>query len=55
VPFHLSTARRFDALIRPTQPIDSFATVQFIDTRGQVPGTPEVVLMTARIPFVVTP
>ncbi len=53
-PYHLSTARRFDALIRPTQPINSFATAKFINTRGQVPGFAEEVVCTALIPFVVT-
>lgn len=53
-PYYLSTARRFDALIRPTRPINSYATVQFIDTRGQIPGVSEDVLVTALIPFVVT-
>ncbi|MBI5741043.1 MAG: carboxypeptidase regulatory-like domain-containing protein [Nitrospirae bacterium] len=50
-PIHTSTARRFDALIRTTQPMSSFATVEFINTRGQVPGFPEDVLMTAKIPI----
>ncbi len=52
-PIRLTTARRFDALIRATAPIRSFATVQFIDTRGQVPSQTEDVVMTARIPFVI--
>jgi hypothetical protein len=30
-----SVARRFDCLIRRTQPINSFATVDFLDTRGR--------------------
>lgn len=51
-PIHISVARRFDALINaPMTPIDSFATVDFIDTRGQVPGETESVLVTARIPI----
>jgi hypothetical protein len=33
-PYELSTARRFDALIRETKPIDSFANVEFIEVRG---------------------
>ncbi|MCM2358909.1 MAG: carboxypeptidase regulatory-like domain-containing protein [Geobacteraceae bacterium] len=58
-PIDMSTARRFDALIRSTVPINDFATVEFINTRGQVnpvnggpvvPGDEEVV-MTARIPI----
>ncbi|MBI4321635.1 MAG: carboxypeptidase regulatory-like domain-containing protein, partial [Chloroflexi bacterium] len=53
-PINISTARRFDALIRATRPINSFATVQFIDTRGQVPGLPETVLVTARVPINIT-
>ncbi|MBI2919335.1 MAG: carboxypeptidase regulatory-like domain-containing protein [Chloroflexi bacterium] len=51
---HASVARRFDALIRSDVPVDALATVEFIDTRGQVPGFPEQVLMTARIPVVIT-
>jgi hypothetical protein len=54
IPFHLSTARRFDALIRSTKPINSFAKVEFINTRGQVPGFPEDVVMTAQIPIVIS-
>ncbi len=50
-PIVMSTARRFDALIRATTPINDFATVKFINTRGQVPGAAEEVLVTARIPF----
>ncbi len=52
---HISVARRFDALLRPTAPVDSFATVRFIDTREQVPGSPQPVLATARIPITITP
>lgn len=37
-PFRLSVARRFDALIRSAVPIDGFATVKFINTRGEVGG-----------------
>jgi len=50
-PIVMSTARRFDVLIRSTTPINDFATVKFINTRGQVPGSPEEVVMTARIPI----
>lgn len=50
-PIVMSTARRFDALIRATTPINDFATVKFINTRGQVPGEPEEVVVTARIPI----
>ncbi|MBI2871696.1 MAG: carboxypeptidase regulatory-like domain-containing protein [Chloroflexi bacterium] len=50
-PIHTSTARRFDALIRSDVPVDSVATVKFIDTRGQVPGLPEDVVCTAQIPI----
>ncbi len=51
-PIHFSVARRFDALIRPTTPINDFATVEFLDTRnGTATGHEEVVLMTAKIPF----
>lgn len=50
-PIHMSTARRFDALIRVATPINDFVVAQFINTRSQVPGENEEVLMTARIPI----
>jgi hypothetical protein len=50
-PIHISTARRFDVLIRSTQEVHDFATVKFIDTRGEVPGYARNVLATAKIPF----
>jgi len=50
-PFKNTTARRFDALIRETTPINSFATVKFINNRGEVPGTLEDVVCTAKIPI----
>jgi hypothetical protein len=50
-PILLSTARRFECLMRPTRRMDSFATVEFLDTqRGEGPGP---LLQTARIPIVV--
>lgn len=52
-PIHQSVARRCDILIRATQPINTFATVRFLDTRGQVPGEPQTILVTARIPIVI--
>jgi len=33
-PIALSTARRFDALIRSATPVDSFASVEFVNNRG---------------------
>ncbi len=50
-PIHMSVARRFGALIRANAPISDFAKLEFIDTRGSVPGEPPIVLMTARIPI----
>ncbi len=51
-PIPVSVARRFDALIKATAPLDSFATVDFIDTRGgRGPDTQQTVLCTARIPI----
>lgn len=44
-PIHISTARRFDALIRPTQVMNSFVKVEYLDTRGGV------LTNTALIPF----
>ena len=50
-PIHVSVARRFDALAKSDVEVDGFATVKFIDTRGQkIPGQ-ELVLMTAEVPF----
>jgi hypothetical protein len=49
----LSVARRFDALIRetsPTPPNDSFARVDFFDTRGENTGR-ERIVKTAKIPI----
>lgn len=55
-PFRLSTARRFDALIRSRTPvIGQFATVQFFETRGQnVLPDNDRLLMTAKIPINIT-
>jgi len=50
-PIDMSTARRFDALIRVATPIQDFVIAEFIDTRSQLPGKPEEVLVTARIPI----
>ena len=53
-PFTLSTARRFDALIRLSaddDPIDDVATVEFIETRGEHVFPTDTVLMTAEIPI----
>jgi len=50
-PIHISVARRFDALIRAASPIEDFATVKFIDTRGENVAGFEQVLMTAQIPL----
>jgi len=52
-PVDFSTARRLDVLVRPSGPVNSFATAEFLDTRGLVPGEPAEPLMTARIPFLV--
>jgi hypothetical protein len=52
-PISLSTARRFDALIRSDTPFSGVATVRFFNTRGQnVPGRTEL-LKTAQIPIVI--
>jgi len=52
-PIKMTTARRFDALIRETNPINSRARVRFINNRGQVPGTSDDVVCTARIPIII--
>jgi FtsP/CotA-like multicopper oxidase with cupredoxin domain len=49
----MSVARRFDALIRSTTSVNDFATVEFINTRGEnVPGREQIV-KTALIPIVI--
>ncbi len=49
--FRISTARRFDALIRSDVPIDNFATIKFINSRGEgIDGFDEV-LCIAQIPI----
>ncbi|MFA6290806.1 MAG: hypothetical protein WC637_03440, partial [Victivallales bacterium] len=58
-PIHQSVARRCDILIRPTVSMNSYATVKFLDTRGQVrgdvkgevQGNPATPLVTVRIPM----
>jgi len=50
-PIRISTARRFDALIRVSEPVNDFAKVEFSDTRRLAPGISEEVLMTALIPI----
>ena len=52
-PYRLSTARRFDALIRSNGPFSGFATVKFFDTRG-LEVLPNGPLCTARIPINIT-
>ncbi|MFB3886432.1 MAG: multicopper oxidase domain-containing protein [Thermodesulfobacteriota bacterium] len=46
-PILVTSARRFDALIYAKSPINSFATIKFMDTRGND------LLVTAQIPFVI--
>jgi hypothetical protein len=54
-PYRMSTARRFDALIRTNNPVNSFAEVKFFSAKGQkVPGFPDPLLVTARIPIVIS-
>jgi len=54
-PIHQSVARRCDLLIRSSVEVNDFATVKFINTRGQLPDAPEEVLVTAKIPFHIGP
>jgi hypothetical protein len=49
----MSTARRFDALIRATSPINSFAEVKFFSAKGPNAQGVEPLLVTARIPIVI--
>ena len=54
-PFTMSTARRFDALIRESKPVNGRATIEFFDASGfGVREDDEVRLMTARIPINIT-
>lgn len=50
-PILMSTARRFDCLIRSSIPFHGNAVVKMIDTRGQVPGRDEEVVATIEIPI----
>ncbi|MBI5447009.1 MAG: multicopper oxidase domain-containing protein [Deltaproteobacteria bacterium] len=58
-PIHISVARRFDCLIRVNGELNDFATIKFVNTRGQVPVDgvdfgPQFsndVLVTAKIPI----
>jgi hypothetical protein len=51
-PMRISTARRFDALIRSSVPVNDFAIVQFFNTRGErVLPDNDRLLVTARIPI----
>jgi hypothetical protein len=54
-PIRLSTARRFDALIRSSAPVNDFATVKYLDTRGLNVLPTDPVRVTARIPITITP
>jgi len=54
-PIYQTTARRFDGLIKVTEPVNSYAVVEFINNRGEnVPGNEEVVC-TAHVPFSISP
>jgi len=50
----LSTARRFDALIREPLPVNTAAEVKFFDTRGIEKGTSGTPLVTGQIPIVIS-
>lgn len=51
-PYRLTTARRFDALIRSDARVrDVHATVKFYDTRGSTRSPDDPLLVTARIPI----
>lgn len=51
----LSTARRFDALIRSSVPVNAVAEVKFFDTRGLDKGpSSEQLLVTGQIPIVIS-
>lgn len=51
-PIPFSVARRFDALIRTSSPVDSFVTAQFVEsTVGVDFDKPRPTIFTGRIPF----
>ncbi|MBI2859351.1 MAG: carboxypeptidase regulatory-like domain-containing protein [Chloroflexi bacterium] len=51
-PIHISVARRFDALIKVSDPISDVATIEFTDTRaGTANSFDEPVRFTGRIPI----
>lgn len=54
-PLHLSTARRFDALLRSDTPISDVATVKFFEVLGQhLRPEADLLLVTAEIPINIT-
>jgi hypothetical protein len=53
-PILLSTARRFECLMKTSTTVNSFATVEFLDTRGQAAQGIGPLLQTARIPIVIS-
>jgi len=52
-PIEMTVARRFDALIRSSSPINDFIVAEFINHNSQSPdpGEREEVVMTARVPI----
>ena len=52
--YRLSTARRFDALIRSSVPVNDVAEIKFFDTRGLQKLTNNQPLVTAEIPIVIS-
>jgi hypothetical protein len=52
-PIRTSTARRCDMLIRSAVPVDDFATVKFINNRGEKIEGMEEVVCTALIPITI--
>ncbi len=52
-PITTSVARRYDVLVNSPTPVNSVATVEFLDTRGGALG--DQPLVTAEIPFVISP
>jgi len=54
-PIDMAVGRRFDALVKPTAPINDFIICEFINHNSQSddPGEVEEVVMTAKVPFTV--
>lgn len=53
-PYRMTTARRFDALIRSAEPVNDFAAVRFYSNAVLGVSEAEALLVTARIPITIS-